>query len=143
MEQELIFNTSMIKRWMFAHVKPHNNILEIQKYQKGILGIKFRKSTTKVDIDKITDVYSEKYWSKLGIGFFIFGLIYLFTVADVFGRGDGVAEAFFCIIFGLCNVRNAQVIIKLTNGTVELPYNNNNASELEKLKAYIDSNGGK
>lgn len=143
MEQELIFNTSMIKRWMFAHVKLQNDILEVQKYQKGIFGIKFRKSTTKVDAAKITDVYNEKYWSKLGIGFFLFGLVYLFTVADVFGRGDGVAEAFFCIIFGLCNVRNARVIIKLADGVVELPYNNNNLSELEKLKAYLDSNGGK
>lgn len=138
MEQELIFNTSMIKRWMFAHVKPNNDILEIQKYQKGILGIKFRKSATEVDISKITEIYSDKYWSKLGIGFFIFGLIYLFAVADVFGQGDGVAEAFFCIIFGLCNVRNAHVIIKMTDGTVELPYNDSNVADLDKLKTYIN-----
>ena len=32
MEQELILNASMIKRWMFAHVKSQNNILEVQKY---------------------------------------------------------------------------------------------------------------
>lgn len=74
----------------------------------------------------------------MGVALFVFGLIYLFTLADVFGNGDGVAEAFACIIYGLCNVRNARVMIKLAYGVVELPYNDSNAENLNKLKAYIN-----